>query len=230
MSYLVYFYTLLTIVAFALAVKINKRWKSVVLNSFVLTVLILVAVLLIFKLPYGSYMEGNAPLNNLLGVSIVALAIPLYEQLRQIRNYWQIILTTTVAASVLSMLSGGIFALLLGAQPDIVATVLPKSVTTPIAMAVSENLGGIPSVAAVGVVVAGLQGSIFGYLLLTKIGLKNKEAIGLSVGAVSHALGTVSCMENDKKAGSYSSISLVLCGIISSILAPLIFKLIYTLV
>ena len=230
MSYLVYAYTLLTILAFVLAVKINQRWKSVVLNSFVLTVLMLVAVLLAFHLPYDTYMTGNAPLNNLLGVSIVALAVPLYEQIRQIARHWQIILITTVSASLLSMMSGAVLALLLGAKPDIVATILPKSITTPIAMAVSENLGGIPSVAAVGVVVAGLQGSIFGYLLLKKIGLKNQEAIGLSVGAVSHALGTVSCMENNAKAGSYSSISLILCGIISSILAPFVFKLIYTLV
>ena len=221
MSYLVYAYTLLTILAFVLAVKINQRWRSVVLNSFVLTVLMLVAVLLAFHLPYDTYMAGNAPLNNLLGVSIVALAVPLYEQLRQISRHWQIILITTVSASLLAMFSGAVLALLLGAKPDIVATILPKSITTPIA---------IPSVAAVGVVVAGLQGSIFGYLLLKKIGLKNQEAIGLSVGAVSHALGTVSCMENNAKAGSYSSISLVLCGIISSILAPFVFKLIYVLV
>ena len=178
MSYLVYAYTLLTILAFTLAVKINQRWKSVVLNSFVLTVLMLVAVLLVFHLPYDNYMVGNAPLNNLLGVSIVALAVPLYEQLRQISRHWQIILITTVSASLLAMFSGAVLALLLGAKPDIVATILPKSITTPIAMAVSENLGGIPSVAAVGVVVAGLQGSIFGYLLLNKIGLKNQEAIG----------------------------------------------------
>ena len=178
MSYLVYAYTLLTILAFTLAVKINQRWKSVVLNSFVLTVLMLVAVLLVFHLPYDSYMAGNAPLNNLLGVSIVALAVPLYEQLRQISRHWQIILITTVSASLLAMFSGAVLALLLGAKPDIVATILPKSITTPIAMAVSENLGGIPSVAAVGVVVAGLQGSIFGYLLLKKIKKRSVYPLG----------------------------------------------------
>ena len=109
---------------------------------------------------------------------------------------------------------------------EMVATVLPKSITTPIAMEVASHLGGIPAVTAVGVVVAGLQGSVFGYLILKKVGIKQQEAVGLSVGAVSHALGTVSCMEADPKAGSYSSISLVLCGIMSSILAPLVFHVI----
>ena len=227
---MIYAYSLLTIAAFWVALQINKRLQSVVFNSFILTVLILIGALLLAKIPYDNYMTGNAPLNNLLGLSVVALALPLYEQLRQIAAYWKIILLITTVASLLSMLTGAGLAFLFGASPEIVATVLPKSVTTPIAMAISQNIGGVPAVAAVGVVVAGLQGSVFGYLVLKKLNLKYSEAIGLSVGAVSHALGTVSCMEIEAKAGSYSSIALVLCGIISSILAPLVFNLIYWIV
>ena len=227
---MIYAYSLLTIAAFWVSLQINKRLQSVVFNSFILTVLILIGALLLAKIPYDNYMTGNAPLNNLLGLSVVALALPLYEQLRQIAAYWKIILLITTVASLLSMLTGAGLALLFGASPEIVATVLPKSVTTPIAMSISQNIGGVPAVAAVGVVVAGLQGSVFGYLVLKKLNLKYSEAIGLSVGAVSHALGTVSCMEIEAKAGSYSSIALVLCGIISSILAPLVFNLIYWIV
>ena len=222
MNYAIYLYTFLTIFGFWLALQISKRWKSVIFNTFILTVLILVLILLVGKIPYDDYMAGNAPINNLLALSIVALALPLYEQLKQIAKQWRIILSVVVLASVFSMLTGAILALILGATPEMVATVLPKSITT--------HLGGIPAVTAVGVVVAGLQGSIFGYLILKKIGLRHQEAIGLSVGSVSHALGTVSCMEINPKAGSYSSISLVLCGIISSILAPLVFKIIYLFV
>lgn len=229
-QYTIYLYTALTIFGFWLAFQISKRWKSMIFNTFILTVLILVAILLIGKIPYDDYMVGNTPINNLLGLSIVALALPLYEQLRQIAKQWKIILSIVVTASFFSMLSGAILALILGASPEMVATVLPKSITTPIAMEVSSHLGGIPAVTAVGVVVAGLQGSVFGYLVLKKIGIKHQEAIGLSIGSISHALGTVSCMETNPKAGSYSSISLVLCGIISSILAPVVFKLIYLFV
>ena len=229
MNITVYLFTILTILAFVSAIKINQRWKSMLFNSFVLTVIILVAILLLAKIPYQHYMTGNAPLNNLLGVSIVALAVPLYEQLRQISRHWQIILISTTFASLFAMLSGALLAIWLGAKPDMVATVLPKSVSTPIAMAIAQNIGGLPAVTAVGVLIAGLQGSVFGYVLLKKIGLKNPEAIGLAVGSISHAMGTVSCMENNQKAGSYSSISLVLCGIISSVLAPLVFKFTYAL-
>lgn len=230
MEYAIYLYTALTIFGFWLALQISKRWKSVIFNTFVLTVIILVLILEVGGIAYDSYMEGNAPINNLLGVSIVALALPLYEQLREIAKQWQIILTVVALASLFSMFTGAILAIALGASPEIVATVLPKSITTPIAMEVSSHLGGIPAVTAVGVVLAGLQGSMFGYLILKKLGLKHQEAIGLSVGSMSHALGTVSCMEINPKAGSFSSISLVLCGIMSSILAPLVFKIIYWIV
>ncbi|MDD7546004.1 CidB/LrgB family autolysis modulator [Actinobacillus porcinus] len=224
---MIYLFSLLTIAAFSLALQINKRLRSMLLNTFVLTVLILVALLVVADIPYDTYMQGNAPLNNLLGVSVVALALPLYEQLRQIAARWQAILITTTVASLLAMASGALMAILLGANPDIVATVISKSVTTPIAMEISRHLGGVPAVAAVGVVLAGLQGSMFGYLVLKKLRVKNSEAMGLAIGSMSHALGTVTVMEVDPKAGSYSSISLVLCGIISSILAPFVFKLIY---
>lgn len=228
-SLYLYAYSLLTLVVFVIAVKISQRWKSILFNSFVLTVMMLVILLLSSKIPYDEYFMGNAPLNNLLGVSIVALAVPLYEQLHQISRHWKSILFITLFASLFAMLSGAMLALLLGATPEMVATILPKSVTTPIAMAISESLGGIPSIAAVGVLIAGLQGSVFGLLVLRKLKTKQAEARGLAIGAVSHALGTVACMENDPKAGGYSSIALVLCGILTSILAPLTFKFIYFL-
>ncbi len=224
---MIYAYSLMTIAAFALAMQINKKLKSVLLNTFVITILILISIVLICDIPYENYMEGNMPLNSLLGISVVALALPLYEQLEQIKSQWKAILLIVFVASFLSTISGGLIAMWLGANPEMVATILPKSITTPIAMSVSKNIGGMPAVTVASVVIAGLQGSIFGYVLLKKIGVKKAESIGLSVGAVSHALGTVSCMEIDTKTGSFSSIALVLCGVISAIITPFIFKLLY---
>lgn len=229
-NYWVYAYSLLTILVFALAIKINRHWKSLIFNSFVLSVLILVGILLITHIPYDNYMAGNAPLNHLLSLGVVALALPLYEQLPQIRKQWQIILLITFIATLVSMLSGAITALLLGANPEIIATILPKSVTTPIAMEIAEHIGGVPAVAAVSVVIAGLLGSVFGYIILRKIGITYMESIGLALGSTAHALGTAAAMQQDVKAGSYSSLALVLCGIMSSLLAPLMFNLISLLI
>ena len=134
MQYAIYLYTILTIFGFWLALQISKRWKSMIFNTFVLTVSILVLILVVGDIPYDDYMAGNAPINNLLGVSIVALALPLYEQLRQIAKQWKIILSVVTLASLFSMFTGAIFAIILGASPEMVATVLPKSITTPIAI------------------------------------------------------------------------------------------------
>lgn len=224
---MIYAYTLLTLAVFMVALQISKRLKSIIFNSFILTVAMLIAIVVMFNVPYPDYIVGNAPLNHLLGVSVVALALPLYEQFRQIKAYWKTILFIATLSSLFSMIVGAVLALMLGADLEIVATILPKSVTTPIAMEIAKNIGGIPSVAAAVVLIAGLQGSMFGYLILKMFKIKYAESIGLSIGAVSHVLGTVSCMEIDPKAGNYSSIALVLCGILSSIFAPLIFKLIY---
>ncbi|MFU2077034.1 CidB/LrgB family autolysis modulator [Avibacterium endocarditidis] len=223
---MIYAYSLLTILVFALAVQIGKRLRSIVFNSFVLTIAMLVGFLLVLKIPYADYMAGNAPLNNLLGLSVVALALPLYEQLGQIKQDWKIILFITALASVLSMFSGALLAWWLGGDLNLIATTLAKSVTTPIAMEITNTIGGIPAVTAVVVLVAGLQGSMFGYLVLKLCKVKYVQSIGLSVGAVSHVLGMVSCMELNSKAGSYASISLVLCGIMSSIFAPLMFNIV----
>lgn len=224
---MLYLYTLLTLAVFYLALQFNKRWKLIWLNPFIFSLLLLIAFFVLTKLPYEDYKQGNQPLNHLLTVSIVALAIPLYEQWPQIQKRWKILLFITALASLFTMLSGALLALLLGATPEVVATLLPKSVTTPLAMTIVENLGGIPSVAAVGVIIAGLQGALFGYMLLKILPIRHSEAIGLAIGSASHVLGTAACMEMDKKAGSYGSIALVLCGIMSAILAPFVFKLIY---
>ena len=226
----IYLFSLLTLVAFYLALQISKRWKSMIFNSFILTVMIVALFLQVGGIDYDDYMQGNAPINFLLGLSIVALALPLYEQLRPIAKQWKVILSLTLAASLLAMFSGGALALMLGASREMIATILPKSITTPLALEVASHLGGIPAVTAVSVVVAGLQGSVCGYLLLNKLGVKSPVAIGLSVGAISHGLGTVSCMDNNQTAGSYASIALVLCGIMSSIFAPLVFNLVLLLI
>lgn len=229
-SPLFYLYSLLTIAVFTIGILLNKRLKSSILNPFILAFLLLVGVLLLGDIPFHEYYQGNAPLNQLLGVSVVALAVPFYEQLPQIRKQWKTILLIVLFATLFAMLSGIALGLLFGATKEIIAALLPKSVTTAIAVVITEELGGEPALASIGVIIAGLTGSVFGYVLLKRIDVQRTEAIGLSIGSASHALGTARIMEHSIKAGSYSSVALVLCGILSSIIAPLVFKLVVWLV
>ncbi|WP_150538454.1 LrgB family protein [Actinobacillus vicugnae] len=226
---MLYLYSLLTILAFILGQHISKKLRSSILNPFVIALALVLLVIVIGKVPYQEYYQGNFPINNLLGVSVVALALPFYEQLPQIRKKWRPILAVAVFGSFCTMLTGVLFALLLGANPAILAAIVPKSVSTPIAIAISGQIGASSAITAVGVLVAGLLGSVFGFSALHYLGVRNVRAIGLTMGSVSHALGTGRCMEYSIKTGSYSSIALVLSGVLSSIFAPFVFKLVLAL-
>ncbi|MDG6881936.1 Inner membrane protein yohK [Phocoenobacter uteri] len=221
-----YYYACLTILVFVFSLKLSQKLKITLLSPFLIGLVLLAMVLLSAKIPYQDYYQGNEILSKLLNVSIVALAYPFYEQLSQIRRYWKSILVIVLFATLFSMLTGALFTLLLGGDKAILASVLPKSVTTPIAVAISQEINGEPAITAVGVTVAGLIGSGFALTILNWCKIKNPKAMGLGIGAVSHALGTARTLEASLKMGSFSSISLVLCGVLSSFLAPFIMKII----
>ncbi|GAL03698.1 CidB/LrgB family autolysis modulator [Photobacterium aphoticum] len=216
---------LTTLVVFYGARYLTKFIKHPIFNPLLICLLVIIPLLMWLHVPYETYFEQNKVINALLEPAVVALAFPLYEQLSQIRQKWKVILTTCFIGSVLSMLTGASIALLMGADAQLTASILPKSVTTPIAMAVSEQIGGVPSVAAIMVILAGLFGAVFGYPLFKLIGVKAPIAKGLTMGTVSHALGTAKAAEEDYQEGAFSSLALVICGVMTSILAPLVFPL-----
>ncbi|WP_043995236.1 LrgB family protein, partial [Actinobacillus pleuropneumoniae] len=139
---MIYLYSCLTALAFLIGQRISQKLKSSVLNPFVIALTLVITVIVIGKVPYTDYYQGNFPINNLLGVSVVALALPFYEQLPQIRKKWRQITLVVVFGTCFTMLTGVFFAALLGASPDILAAIVPKSVSTPIAIAIATQIGG----------------------------------------------------------------------------------------
>lgn len=226
---MIYAYSLLTLAVFVIGLKVSRKLRMTLLNPFLIALVLLLGILVIFGIPHDEYYRGNFPINNLLGVSVVALALPFYEQLPQIRKKWREILIILVFGTIVALFTGILFALLFGASQDVLAAVLPKSVSTPMAIAISQEIGGNVAISVVGVMIAGISGSIFGIPLLRLAGVRNLRAMGLSIGAVSHAIGTGRCMEYSMKAGSYSSIALVACGVLSSMLSPWVFKVVVAL-
>ncbi|MGF1686873.1 CidB/LrgB family autolysis modulator [Photobacterium japonica] len=220
---------LATLVVFYGARYLTKFIKHPIVNPLLICLLVLIPLLMWLNVPYETYFEQNKWINALLEPAVVALAFPLYEQLGQIRQKWKVILTTCFIGSILSMVTGAGIALMMGADAQLTASILPKSVTTPIAMAVSEQIGGVPSVAAIMVILAGLFGAVFGYPLFKLIGVHAPIAKGLTMGTVSHALGTAKAAEENHQEGAFSSLALVICGVMTSILAPLVFPLIMKL-
>lgn len=125
----------------------------------------------------------------------------------------------------MSMLSATLIAAYFQANPTLLASVVAKSVTTPIAMVISSHLGGEPSIAAILVLIVGLFGSIIAYPVYSLLNVTHPIARGLTMGTVSHALGTATAAEKTENDAAYSSLALVICGVITSILAPLFFSL-----
>lgn len=215
----------LTIIAYFLARKLAAKINISIVNPLLVAMAIVIPILLLTNLPYARYFAGSSLLNQLLQPAVVALALPLYEQMHQIRARWKTIISVCFIGSITAMVSGTAIALWMGATPEIAATIMPKSVTTPIAMAVSASLHGIPAISAICVLIAGVLGAVFGHMLLNLFKVKNKSSRGLAIGNASHALGTARAAEIDYQEGAFSSLALVICGIITSLLAPFLFPL-----
>lgn len=219
----------LTLLVFFAARKLAIKLKMPLLNPLLMSMVIIIPLLLITNIPYTRYFAGSKILNDLLQPAVVALAFPLYEQLHQIRARWKSIISICFIGSIVAMTTGTAIALWMGATPEIAASVMPKSVTTPIAMATAQSIHGIPAISAVCVIFVGILGAVFGHSILNVLKITTKASRGLAMGTASHALGTARCAEMDYQEGAFSSLALVICGIITSLLAPFLFPVLLAL-
>ena len=215
----------LTFGAFALFKALQKRTGWVLLNPILLTIASLIQFLKCSGISYETYQEGGRLIEFWLKPAVVALGVPLYLQLEMIKKQLLPILLSQLVGCLVGIVSVVLVAKLLGATPDVICSLAPKSVTTPIAMEVSNATGGIPSLTAAVVVLVGLFGAVFGFKILTFGRVKSPIAQGLSMGTASHAIGTSAAMEISRKYGAYASLGLTLNGILTALLTPTILRL-----
>jgi predicted murein hydrolase (TIGR00659 family) len=197
----------------------------VLLNPILLTIATLILYLKCADISYETYSEGGELIAFWLKPAVVALGVPLYLQLEMIKKQWMPILLSQLVGCLVGVVSVVLIAKGLGATPDVICSLAPKSVTTPIAMEVSNATGGIPSLTAAVVVMVGLFGAVFGFRVLDMGRVKSPIAQVLSMGTASHAIGTSAAMEVSRKYGAYASLGLTLNGILTSILAPMVLRL-----
>ncbi len=156
----------------------------------------------------------------MLGPSVVALGYVLYEQMEYIRGNVISMLTAVFAGSVVGIVCVVFVGKWMGADKILTASLAPKSVTTPIAMCIAEQSGGIPALAAAFVVICGIFGGLVGPIVLRKMGIKSKVAKGLALGSASHALGTVKAMEMGAIEGAISGLAIGIMGVMTALLIP----------
>lgn len=220
-----YFLIFLTFVLFFGAKLQQKRSGWVVLNPILVTIALLIVFLSVADIPYADYEKGGAMIDFWLKPAVVALGVPLYLQLEQIKKQLLPILLSQLVGCLVGIVSVVLTAKWLGASTDVIVSLAPKSVTTPIAMEVTEGLGGIPSLTAAVVVCVGLLGGVFGFKVLSVGRVKSPIAQGLSIGTASHAVGTSAAMERSQKYGAYASLGLTLNGILTAIVTPYLLPL-----
>lgn len=215
----------LTFGAFYLAKRLQQRTGWVVLNPILIACVLIIGTLLLTGVDYETYYQAGSIIDFWLKPSVVALGVPLYRQMKKIRANWLPILVSQLTGCVVGLCSVTLIAKWLGATPEVIASLAPKSVTTPIAIEVSESLGGIPSLTAAVVIVTGILGAVFGFKVLHLGRVQGDMAMGISLGTASHALGTATAMERGSDYGAYASLGLTLNGIFTALLAPWVIDL-----
>ena len=221
-----FFLLFITFGFFFLSKVIQRKTGWLILNPILLAIALLICFLKFSGVSYEKYQEAGSLVEFWLRPAVVALGVPLYLQLKMIKKQLMPILLSQLMGCVVGLVSVTIIAKLMGASPEVIMSLAPKSVTTPIAMEVSSSVGGIPSLTAAVVIVVGLFGAICGFKVLQVGRVGSPIAQGLSMGTASHAVGTSRAMEVSGKYGAYASLGLPLNGILTALLSPYILHLI----
>lgn len=220
-----FFLLALTFGVYFFAKLVQKKTGWMLLNPILLAIAVLIAFLKLTGIRYEKFNEVGGMIEFWLKPAVVALGVPLYLQLKMIKKQWLPILVSQLAGCLVGLVSVVLIAKGMGASPEIVMSLAPKSVTTPIAMEVSRATGGMPALTAAVVVVVGLFGGILGVKILQVGRVESPIAQGLSLGTASHAMGTTRAMEIGRKYGAYASLGLTLNGILTALLAPTLLRL-----
>jgi len=220
---------MLTIVSIAATVGIYivmagiyKRFSLPVLIPVLTSTIMVVGLLVGFHIPYEDYMVGGHWIHSLLGPGVVALAYPLYKQRDVILKYSLTIIGGVLAGLLTGMMSGFLFARILGMDHDLILSIIPKSITTPVAIQIASGIGGVPAMTVVFVMVAGFSGVILGPMILKWVRIRSKMGQGIALGSASHALGTSKAMEYGELSVSMSSVSMTLSALLGSVIGPLV--------
>lgn len=209
-----------TIVIFLLMTRLYKRFTHPLLVPIATTTFVILIFLLIFSIPYKTYMVGGKWIDELLGPAVVALAYPLYQNRKSLKEFFMPVIIGVLAGSTTGIATGLYFSKVLAIDPKVILSIAPKSVTTPVAMDIASVTGGVPALAAVYVMIAGISGAMFGPLLLKLVKVDHFVGVGLGFGTASHGIGTSRALEIGTNEGAISSIAMILSAVYTSIILP----------
>lgn len=191
----------------------------------VLSAVMLAAAIAILSVDYVSYQEGALWITVLLGPATVALGIPLYQQIHHIRAMWLPIVVTLPLAATLAGVYAVVIAWAMGATPEVLASLAPKSVTAPIAIGITKQLGGSVPLLMGGLLITGVVATLFVDLLAKWASIEDERILGFALGLNGHAIGTARAFEISHTAGAFASLGMGLTGVFTALILPLVFRL-----
>lgn len=221
---------ILSLAAFEIGIIICSKIKLPIFNPLLIAILLVICFLLIFNIDYDTYNRGGQFINMFLGPATVVLAVPLYKQINLLKKYFIPIFIGILVGSIISILSIILISNYIGFDSPITIALIPKSVTTPIGVEITNQLGGITSITVLAIIISGIVGAMIGPVLCNIFKIKNKIAIGISFGTSSHAMGTSKALEIGETEGAMSSLSIGIAGILTVFLSPIIFNLLSFLI
>ncbi|MEB0159566.1 MULTISPECIES: LrgB family protein [unclassified Pseudomonas] len=211
----------ITLGAYQLMLAAYEKTRWIFLQPVLISMVLVIGILISCGLTYVEYRKSTEILSILLGPATVALAVPLYLNLRRIKQLFWPTFTTLIIGGVLATSLGVTLGWLFGAEHMILMTMAPKSVTSPIAMLVAEQIGGVAPLAAVFVLITGVIGVIFGPGLLSVLGVKNHAARGMALGLTAHAVGTSVALQESEECGAFAALAMSLMGVATAVFLPL---------
>ena len=203
----------------------ERTGRHPVLNPVLVAMLLGAAVVWALGTPYEQYMNGGRYVGFLLGPATVALALPIYRQRDAIRRAAPMVVVSLLVGSVAAIASGYWITRWLGGTEAVALTMAPKSATTPISIALAEQVGGIPAMAAIFTIVAGVVGAAAGPAILTLVRIRDPRARGLAIGLSSHGVGTARALHDDETTGAFSGLATALNGLATSLLLGVVLAL-----
>lgn len=209
----------LSIFAYELGVQINRKLRTPIANPLLIAIVLVILVLKIFRIPAESYQQGGNIISLFLGPATAVLAISVYSQLETLKKNLLPVIAGCLAGAVASIGSVFLLCKAFGLDEKLTASLLPKSVTTPIAMEISKNLGGIVPVTIAAVILTGIMGAVLAPILIRLFHIDNSVAAGVAIGASSHAVGTSKAIEIGETEGAMSGIAIGISGIITVLLS-----------
>ncbi|MDP3523752.1 MAG: LrgB family protein [Hoeflea sp.] len=205
----------------------DRTGRKPFLNPVLTAVILMVGLLMLSGTSYDTYFEGAQFVHFLLGPATVALAIPLYRQFDRVKRSALALVVSLLCGSLTAIGSAVALGWLMGASNQTLLALAPKSVTAPVAMGITEQLGGLPSLTAVLVILTGILGAVLGPPLLNLLRVRDDRARGLAMGTASHGIGTARALEASELSGAFAGLAMGLNALATAILLPLLWRLVF---